>query len=63
MEAAARRRLGGGHLIGPAIIAATGDSHARYGPLEFGQGGKHAEDRLTARKCSVDAGTVPGQHL
>jgi hypothetical protein len=58
---AARR----GPSLGPAIIAATGagGSRARFGLLEFGQRGKHAEDRLTDRRCGVDAGAVPGQHL
>jgi hypothetical protein len=63
MEVTARRSFGGGHLIGPATIAATGDGQACYGPLEFGQGGEDAEDKLTARKCGVDAGAVSGQHL
>jgi hypothetical protein len=58
-------QLGGGHLIGPATISArgAGDGHARFGPLEFGQGGKDAGDPLTVRKCGVDAGAAPGQHL
>jgi hypothetical protein len=33
-------QLGGGHLIGPATIAGAGGGQARFGPLEFGQGGK-----------------------
>ena len=27
------------------------------------QGGRNAGDQLTVRKCGVDAGAVPGQHL
>ena len=58
-------QLGGGHVIGPATSTATGagDGHARFGPHEFGQGGKDAGEQLDVRKCGVDAGAVPGQHL
>jgi hypothetical protein len=58
-------QLGGGHLIGPATIAATGagDGRAYYDPIEFGQGSEDAEDNLTAWKCGVDTGAVSGQHL
>ena len=65
----ARRSLAGGHLVGPATLAAARPGRGQAGAgalddelaLELGQGGEDAEHELACSGGCVDRGTLAGQ--